>query len=378
MRKTFKYRVYPNRTQAHALEASLDACRWLYNHFLEQRKTAWETDNKSLSLYDQSNTIKQLKQEHPFLKDAFSQSLQNVSTRVDLAFRAFFQRIKRGDKPGYPRFRGKFRYDSFCYPQVGFSLRDNYIKLSKIGCVNIRKHRAIEGTVKTCTVRRTQTGKWFVSLVCNIDHVPVPQPVEPITALDMGVSNFATFPDGKVIENPRFFRKEEKALAKAQRKLSKQVKGSPERRKARKVVARVHERISNKRHNFVHQESRKLVNSFNTIVIEDLKINDMRKFRSLNKSIQDAAWRMFLNCLEYKAEDAGKQVVKVNPAYTSQTCSRCGHRQKLKLSERVYHCASCGLSLDRDHNAALNILTLGTQGLQSPSGELIEATRLSG
>lgn len=379
MRKTFKYRVYPSRKQKHALEASLDACRWLYNHFLEQRKTAWEERQESLNRFGQIKTLPELKVKHPFLQDVNAQVLQNVGVRIDLAFRAFFLRIKQGNKPGYPRFRGKFRYDSFTFPQAGaFGLMDNYIRLSKIGCVSIRKHRPIEGKIKTCTVRRTQTGKWFVTLVCDIEHVPAQQPVKPITALDMGVTNFATFPDGQTISNPRFFRKEEKALAKAQRKLSKQVKGSPERLKARKVVARVHERIANKRHNFAHQESRKLVNSFNTIVIEDLKINDMRKFRSLNKSITDAAWRMFLNALEYKAEDAGKQVVKVNPAYTSQTCSRCGHRQKLKLSERVYHCASCGLNMGRDHNAAINILTLGTQSLQSPSGELMKATRLSG
>ncbi len=360
MRKTFKYRIYPNRKQEKALESTLDACRWVYNHFLEQRKDAWENEQKSISMYDQSNSLSGLKARHQFLQDVHSQLLQNVSTRVDLAFRAFFFRLKRGQKPGYPRFRGRHRYDSFCFPQKGYKLHDNYIKLSKIGNIKVRQHRPVEGKIKTCTVRRSATGKWFVSLACEIDYIPAPQPVMPVVGLDMGVSTFIARSDGEMVDNPRFLRQEEKALAKAQRKLSKQVKGSKERSKARKVVARVHERIANKRHNFAHQESRKLVNEFNTIVIEDLKINDMRSHRSLNKSIRDAAWRMFLNNLEHKAEEAGGQVVKVNPAYTSQTCSRCGHRQKLKLSERVYDCLMCNLSLDRDHNAAINIMTLGT------------------
>jgi putative transposase len=366
VRKTYRFRIFPNNTQTKKLQKSLDACRWLYNHFLEQRKTSWESEKKGLSRYEQTKTIPKLKKEHNFLNDAFSQSLQDVSTRVDLAFRAFFRRVKQGQKPGYPRFRGKNRYDSFCYPQAGFKLLKNVVKLSKIGGVKIKLHRPVEGIIKTCTVRRTPTGKWFVCFVCEIEHSPAKQPIEPPIGLDMGLEYFVTLSNGEHIKNPRFFRKEEKALARAQRKLSTQKKSSGARAKARKVVARVHERINWKRHNFVHQESRKLVNRFNTIAIEDLSINNMQKnnFCCINKSIGDAAWRMFLNLLDYKAAEAGKRVIKVNPAYTSQTCSNCGNRQKLKLSDRVYHCSCCGLSIQRDHNAALNILTLGMQGLR--------------
>ena len=363
MRKTFRYRIFPTHSQATALGQSLGACCWLYNHFLEQRKDAWESEKKSLSRYDQSNTIKSLKQKYPFLANAFSQSLQNVSTRLDLAFRAFFRRIKQGQKPGYPRFRGKFRYDSFTYPQLGFKLLKNVVQLSKIGGVKINLHRPIEGTIKTCTVKRTPTGKWFVSFACDIDHKPVEQPVEPSVGIDMGLLSFATLSSGEQVNNPRFFRQEEKSLAKAQQKLSAQKKATQARRKARKVVACVHERINNKRHNFAHQESRKLVNKYNTICVEDLSINDMKKdnFRCINKSIGDAAWRMFLNLLDYKAAETGSQTIKINPAYTSQDCNICGNRQKLKLSDRMYHCSCCGLSINRDVNAALNILSLGLQ-----------------
>ena len=365
MRKTFQYRIFPTHKQITTLNQTLDGCRWLYNHFLEQRKNAWEIEKKSISRYDQSNTLKPLKQEHPFLSDVYGQTLQDVSTRIDLAFRAFFRRTKSGDKPGYPRFRGKFRYDSFTYPQLGFKLLKNVVQLSKIGGIKIKLHRPVDGSIKTCTVRRMPTGKWFISFACDIEHKPIKQSVEPSIGLDMGLTHFATLSNRAQVENPRFFRQEEKSLAKAQRKLSAQKKATGARAKARKVVARVHERINNKRHNFAHQEARKLVNKYNTICVEDLSINDMKKdnFRCINKSIGDAAWRTFLDLLKSKAEWADKRVVKINPAYTSQDCNVCGNRQKLKLSDRMYHCPCCGLSIDRDVNAAINIRGLGLQTL---------------
>ena len=366
MRKTFRYRIFPTHKQTTLLEQTLDGCRWLYNHLLEERKTSWESEKKSLSCFDQCNTFKLLKEEQPFLKDIHSQILQNIAIRIDLAFQSFFRRVKAGETPGYPRFRGKDRYDSFTYPQSGFRL-DEFLHLSKIGKIRIKKHRDIEGVIKTCTIRRTPTGKFFVTLVCDIGYKPIEQPIEPAIGLDMGLESFATLSNGEQIENPRFFRQEEDNLAKAQRKLSAQEKGTKARKKARKVVARTHERIGWKRENFSHQESRKLVNRFNTIAVEDLSINDMQQgnFRSINKSIGDAAWRQFLECLRYKAEYAGSHCVQVNPAYTSQACSICGTRHKLKLSDRIFHCPYCNLSLNRDVNAALNILSLGMQGLAS-------------
>ena len=366
MRKTFRYRIFPTHKQTALLEQTLDGCRWLYNHLLEERKTSWESEKKSLSCFDQCNTFKLLKEEQSFLKDIHSQILQNIAIRIDLAFQAFFRRVKAGRTPGYPRFRGKDRYDSFTYPQSGFRL-DEFLHLSKIGKVRIKRHRDIEGTIKTCTIRRTPTGKWFVSLACDIDHKPLEQSISPAIGIDMGLCSFATLSNGEQIENPRFFRKEEKVLARVQRKLSAQEKGSKARKKARKVVARTHERIGWKRENFAHQESRKLVNRFNTIAVEDLSINDMQQgnFRNINKSIGDAAWRQFLTLLSFKAEWAGKKCIQVNPAYTSQTCSGCGSRHKLKLSDRIFHCPVCGFQLNRDVNAALNILSLGMQGLAS-------------
>jgi len=367
IRKTFKYRLYPSKSQITRLDQTLDACRWAYNHFIEERKTAWEAEKQSLSRYNQTGTLPTLKKENPFLENVYSQVLQNVATRVDLAFRAFFRRVKAGETPGYPRFRGKFRYDSFTYPQAGFEIVNNAVVLSKIGRVKLKLHRPTEGTIKTCNIRRSATGKWFVTFSCIVDHEPVIQPIEPTIGIDMGLESFVTFSTGDKIENPRFFRNEEEALAKVQRKLSRQPRGSKHRAKARKVVARVHERITWKRDNFVHQEARKIVNQFNTVVVEDLNINKMQKdnFHGINKSIGDAAWGQFLETLAFKAEYAGKRVVKINPAFTSQTCSRCGKRHKLELSDRVFHCPHCGLSLNRDWNAAINILTIGLNGLGS-------------
>lgn len=365
MRKTFKYRLFPNKAQTRKFSQTLDACRWTYNHFLEERKNAWDNEQKSISRYDQVNTLPILKKEHEFLQLPQSQVLQEVAVRLDLAFRAFFRRIKSGEKPGYPRFQGRYRYDSFTYPQSGFKLLDNTVQLSKIGNVKAVIHRPIEGKIKTCTVKRSSTNKWYVTFSCVIEHEPVAQPIQPAIGIDMGLESFATFSDTEKIENPRFFRKEEKALKKAQRKLSAQKKRSKARAKARKVVAHIHERIKWKRDNFAHQESRKIVDKYNTIAVENLSINDMQKdnYRCMNKSIGDVAWRQFLSLLSFKAEWAGKKCIQVNPAYTSQTCSNCGTRKKLKLNHRQYDCPCCGLSLGRDHNAAINILALGLQSL---------------
>ena len=229
-------------------------------------------------------------------------------------------------------------------------------------------HRPIKGQIKTCTVQRSSTGKWYVSFSCEAEPERLPERPEQV-GLDVGLKTFATLSDGTEIENPRFFRKEEKALAQVQRKHSKLAKGTPERRKHRKVVARVHERITWRRENFTHQESRTIVNSYGVICVEDLQVNRMTHNHCLAKSIADASWAAFFAQLDAKAEEAGRQFVKVNPAYTSQTCSRCEHRQKISLDVRVFNCPCCSSHLDRDLNAALNILALGLQGFGIQSVE---------
>src|SRR5713101_745332 len=363
MRKMFQYRIYPTRKQFHTLNETLDECRWLYNHLLENRKHAYAQTGKGLSCYEQQSTYPLLKQEHPTLEHVHSQVLQNVAVRIDLAFKAFFRRCKAGENPGFPRFRGRDRYDSFTFPQSGFSLTpDDRVTLSKIGSVKMVSHRPMKGKVKTCTVQRSSTGKWSVSFSCECEPERLPEAPSQI-GIDVGLKTFASLSNGEEIANPRFFRKEEKALAKVQRKHSQLAKGTPQRRKHRKVVARVHERIQFRRDNFTHQESRQIVDRFGVICVEDLQVNRMTHNHCLAKSIADASWSAFFAQLSRKAEEAGRQFVKVNPAYTSQTCSSCGHRKIMPLDVRIFDCPCCPVHLDRDLNAALNIRGLGLQAL---------------
>jgi putative transposase len=366
MRKTFKYRIYPTAKQKTLLEKVLEECRWLHNQLICQKKMLWETAKESIGLYDQQAYAKELCKTRPALDEVHSQVVQQVAVRVDLAFKAFFRRCKVGEAPGYPRFRGEGQYHSFTYPQSGYKvIDDNRIRLYKIGNVKLKLHRPTEGKIKTCTVSKTLTGKWFIFLSCEVEPHPLPSNKLEV-GIDLGLTTFATMSDGSKIQNPRFFRREEKALAKAQRKLSKQNKGTPERSKDKRVVAKAHERSTNKRTDFCHQESRKIVNKYGIIFMEDLNIRNMLvkgKFPKLSKSISDAAWGLFLNLVYFKAESAGRTVVRVNPAFTTQDCSGCGTRQVLKLSDRTYSCGACGLSIDRDLNAARNILRVGLHSL---------------
>ncbi|MFL5587233.1 MAG: RNA-guided endonuclease InsQ/TnpB family protein [Ktedonobacteraceae bacterium] len=364
MKKMFQYRLFPTKQQTTAIEQVLEECRWLYNETLAYRKNAWEQRQERVSWYESKARIPVLKQERPTLKQVHSQVLQNVTERVELAFQAFFRRLREdAQESGYPRFKGQGRYDSFTFTQSGFSItHDERLCLSKIGSLKMVYHRPIKGKVKTCTIHRSATGKWYVSFSCEVEPERLPECPEPV-GIDVGLKTFATLSNGEAIENPRFFRKEEQALAKVQRKHSKLVKGTPLRRKHRKAVARVHERIAWRRENFTHQHSRQIVDRFGVICVEDLQVNRMTHNHCLAKSIADASWSAFFAQLSCKAEEAGRAFVKVNPAYTSQTCSRCGHRQPMPLDVRVFACPCCHAHLDRDLNAARNICGLGLQAL---------------
>ena len=355
LRKAMKCRVYPTKAQAAKMAWTLETCRHVYNSLVNDRKCQYEVSGKAPTWLEQKRAITSWKPEHPELSDVHSQALQDVSKRVDLAFQAFFRRVKDGETPGYPRIKGD-GYDSFTYPQYenGFSFHQGRLRLSKIGDLAICLHRPFDGEIKTCTVRRIN-GKWFACF--SVEYTPeLLPPSDEEIGIDVGLKSFASLSNGEFIENPRFFRRDEKALAKARRKLAKQTRGPKARRKARKVVSRVHERIRNRRHDFVHQTARRLVNRYGVIAVEKLNVKGMVKNHCLAKSISDASWSMFRSVLTMKAESAGRLVVAVNPAYTSQTCSGCGDIQKKSLSVRTHRCSVCGLVLDRDTNAAVNIV----------------------
>lgn len=326
------------------------------------RKNTWEQEQKTLSLYDTNKLLPIWKQAHPELVHVHSQVLQNVQERVDLAFKAFFRRAKAGEKPGYPRFRGVGGYDSFTFKQSGFGLLDHGLRISKIGVVKVILHRPIKGRIKTLTIQRDALGNWHACFACEVEREPLPFN-EQAVGIDVGLERFATLSNGERIENPRFFRRDEQALANAQRKLSKAAKGTPERARKRKAVQHIHKRIADRRKDFAHKLSRKLVNRFGMISFEDLHIQNMLQNHRLAKSISDAAWSQLIQYTMYKAENAGRAVALVDPRNTSKMCSRCGTLVVKSLSVRVHRCPVCGLVMDRDENASNNILRLGLESL---------------
>ncbi len=366
MHKTLKYRLYPTRHQQRLLDETLDTCRQVYNQTLAHRKGAWEQRQATLSLYETNAMLTQWKREHPVLSQVHSQVLQNAQERVDLAYKAFFRRLKAGEKPGFPRFRGPGRYDSFAFKQSGFAVQDSLLRVSKIGVIRLVLHRPIEGTIKTLTLRRVPSGKWYACFAVEREPTPLPVAVSAV-GVDVGLRSFATLSTGEYIANPRFFRTDEKALAKAQRRLAQAEKGTPQRAKCRKVVAHIHERIANRRDDFCHQTSRRLVNTYGTLVFEALQIPNMMQNHHLAKWIADVAWGQFVRITTDKAACAGRRVAHVDPRYTSQDCSRCGQRVPKTLSTRQHQCPTCQLSMNRDQNAAINILRRGLASLgESP------------
>jgi putative transposase len=359
---TFKYRLRPSKSQRKKLIQTLELCRWVYNETLATRKNTWEQERKALSLYDTNKLLTVWKQEHPELKGVYSQVLQNVQERVDLAFKAFFRRVQAGEKPGYPRFRGYGWYDSFTFKQFGFELLDNGLILSKMGAIKILLHRPIEGEIKTLTVQRDAVSNWYACFSCQEESEPLPCNQQAV-GIDVGLESFATLSNGKKIPNPRFFRRDEKELAKAQRKLSQADKGTPERVKRRKAVQHIHQRVANRRKDFAHKVSRELVDSFGMIAFEKLNGKNMLQNHHLAKSVSDAAWNQLITYTTYKAENAGRVVVLVDPRNTSKICSCCGAMVEKSLSVRVHACPVCGFVMDRDENAANNILRLGLESL---------------
>ena len=370
-RKTYQFRLYPTSKQIHLLERWLGLCCETYNAALDERKSAYRMAGISLSYAHQCAELPECKEVRPELCAVPAQVLQDVVKRVDRAFADFFRRVEEGQTPGYPRFRSRFRYDSLTFKQYqnsfevfpGNKKHKGTLVLAKLGQVKMVMHRTIKGTPKTAIVKRTPTGKWLVSISVEIGEKEGADKRLPSCAaevgIDVGLKTFAYLSTGEEIANPHFFRREEAALARAQRKLARAPRGSKQRNKHRKVVARVHERIRNRRKNFIEQEVCKLIQRFGFLAVEALGVRNMLKNPKLAKSIADASWSMFFTHLLDKAEDAGRAVVRVNPAYTSQTCSACGHRQPMPLSVRVYACPHCGLVIHRDHNGSKNILQDG-------------------
>jgi putative transposase len=395
--KSYKYRLYPTKAQVTTLEETLKLCCELYNAALQERRDVWAVCKNHPNFYDaewraehakdyrinynmQSASIAEIKHTiRPEYEQIGAHVLQNVLKRVDKAYQDFFSRVKNDKAPGYPRFRSVKRYDSFCFPDTkGLKLSAKHITLSKIGTIKVKLHREIGGIIKTATVKR-EGQYWYVVFVCESAPVVRLPYTDDCVGVDLGVSNLATMSSGDVIANPKHYRNAEAKLEIAQQSLSRKKPRSHRHRKAVQRVARLHRKVANQRKDYLNKHSRWLVDTYETIIFEDIKPANMSKRAKpkqdeetgqylpnnasaksgLNKSILDAGWNMFIAMCVYKAEDAGRLmgVVKVSPKYTSQICSSCGTVKKKELSERWHRC-ECGCELDRDVNAAINIRNL--------------------
>jgi putative transposase len=360
VRKTYQYKLKPTPEQERELGRVLGLCRWLYNTALEQRIVAYRRCGVTLTCYQQQAELPDLKAALPDYAAIHSQVLQDVLARLDKTYQAFFRRVREGQTPGFPRFHGANRYNSFTYKQFGngATLDNGFLVLSKIGRSAVRWSRPMEGAPKTVTIAKEADG-WYVCFSCaGVLVQPLPATGQE-TGIDLGIEAFATLSNGARIFNPGWYSKAERALKTAQRRVSRRKKGGNRRRKAVNLLARAHQKVRRQRQDFHHKTALQLVRENDTIYHENLQPANMVKNHHLAKSISDAGWGAFLIILTYKAACAGRRVVAVHPAYTSQTCSGCGVIVHKGLSVRWHSCPDCGTSLHRDHNAAKNIERAG-------------------
>lgn len=358
IQKAFKFRIYPNSTQQNALTQQFGAARFVYNHYRAAREGYYLDTGTGLTYVDCANDLADiLKFDYPWLKEADSQVLQQTLKDLDRAYVNFFE-----GWANYPNFKSKHNSQSIRYPQR-FKLNGKRIYLPKVGWVKGVFHRKVEGEMKNCTVSKTKSGRYFVSIQCEID-MEQPEPKVESIGIDLGLKIFATLSNGSKVEKPKHLYESERRLKMRQRRLSRKAKGSNSRNKERLSVAKLHARIANQREDFHHKFSRELVNAYGFIAFESLNVSGMVKNHSLAKSITDAAWSQFVGFCEYKAKWANGQVLRVDRFFpSSKLCSDCGHKHKsLTLNIRQWVCLNCGSIHDRDENAAINILKQATVG----------------
>ena len=369
IRKAFKYCLYPTEEQKDKLAVQFGCSRFVYNHYRAAREGYYYDTGTSLNYNDCAADLADiLKVDYPWLKEATAQVLQQALMDLDRAYKNFFD-----GRADYPTFRRKFDKQSIRFPQ-DFKFDGSLIYLPKVGWIKVIRHRRIEGTMKNCTVSKTKTGKYFISIQCEIEHT-VPEQKSGNVGIDLGLKDFAILNSGdetEKIASPKHLRKTESLLKIRQRRLSRKVKGSNSRTKAKLVVAATHEKIANRRRNFHHQLSRAIVDNFGSIGLETLNVKGMAKNHNLAKSISDAGWSQFVSFVEYKAAWAGAEVVRRDRWFaSSKTCNDCGWVNcELKLSDRTWVCANCGVVHDRDENAAKNLRpnessTAGTAGINA-------------
>lgn len=361
MRKTFKYRIYANKQTLARAEQWLELCRNLYNCALANRIYAYKMQRVTISGFTQINELPEIKQENPEYLVVGSQVLQCVLERLDRAYKAFFRRVKQGgEKAGFPRFKGKNRYDSFTLKNTGWTLDGRFLSVRNVGRFKLRLSRPIQGDIKTITIRRSPANHWYVCFSCdNVPERKLPKS-DKVIGIDVGIKSFLTDSEGNKVENPKFLKHTLKELRVRQRKLARAKRNSNRRKDTKLQLSRNYERVANQRKDFHHKLANQYVNNYGIITVENLQIRNMVKNHKLARDINDCAWGQFFEILNYRAGEAGRTVIQVNPRNTSKMCSCCGEvNHELKLSDRSWVCTKCGTIHDRDINASKNIKRLG-------------------
>ena len=365
MIRSFKFKAKLSPSAVRKANGQLALLRELYNAALQERRDHWKA-GVSVGFYDQVRQIPAIRRLRPEFANMDAQATESPLRRLDLAFKAFYRRVKAGQSPGYPRFRSADSYDSVTFRQSGWKLEGKRLTLRGIGTLKLFLHREIEGQVKTVTLRRDRCGDWFVTFACDgVAVCPFPATGQSI-GVDVGLASFLTTSEGEHIPNPRPLRVREVAAKRAQRIVAKRKRGSNGRRRAVTLLAKHHRKVERARRDFHFKAAHALTQRYDLIAVEDLNVKGLAG-GMLAKSVHDAGWGQFLAILTAKAESAGRVVVAVDPRNTSQLCSGCGNRVDKALSEREHHCQGCGLRLGRDENAARNILARAGPAARCPA-----------
>lgn len=350
------------------LATVLDHLRKLYNAALEQRILAYRRQGKSLSLYDQCKDLTALRADSDYGIYNVEMTRLTVLRRLDLAFHAFFRRLKTGQKPGFPRFKGRDRFDTLVFGPTGWSLKGKRLKLHGIGTFSVVGSLYRSGKPKGLRIKRV-ADRWEVQILMGIGEAPAIKVPTNSVGIDVGIRTFATLSNGEQVEHPKFIKQAAEALRETQQRISSKRRGSRRRQRAKLILSKLHRRVANRRQDFLHQTTRRLINSYDGFAVEQLDIQEMvqstpeemtpKQARGLRRGVMDSAWSTFMFQLGYKAEEAGIPIVRVDPRGTSQRCSGCGSVVRKTLRDRQHACPACGLVLDRDLNAAVNIHDLG-------------------
>jgi putative transposase len=356
MFKAYKFRLWTNANQERELEIMLETHRRLYNSALAQRQWFYDEWKISRSYADQSGWFKDERENNRWFAAINFSSAQATLRRLDKAFANFFRRVKAGEEPGYPRFKGRDRFNSVLFPSHGdgIRLKGNKLRVQHVGTIRVCLHREVEGNIKTLSIKR-EADKWFLVVTSDMGEAATVGNILPSVGLDVGLTHFVTTSEGEKIDNPRYLKEELPELRRAQRSVSRKKKGGRNRKKAKRRVARIHARVANCRREHQHKVSNDLISRYGKIAVESLNVQGMVKNDRLARAISDVAWSSFVAVLTHKVAKTGGEVVQVAPKNTSQLCSACGSKVPKTLAARVHQCA-CGLVMDRDQNAALNIL----------------------